>query len=499
MSQPQRTAAAIAERVRTRAGSASDEIRAALERIRVTDDALRAYVRVDRDGALEAAARVDARIAAGETDLPLAGVPIGVKDQIVTKGLETTCASRILRGFVPPYDATVVSRLREAGAIIVGKTNQDEFAMGSSTESSSVAVCRNPWNLNMIPGGSSGGSAVSVSAGQVPISLGTDTGGSIRQPASLTGVCGLKPTYGRVSRYGAVAFASSLDQVGCFGRTVVDVGLTYSVIGGHDPRDSTSVDVPLGEPLSAVARGLDGLEGLRVGVPKEYFVSGVEPGVDRAVREGIDRLRQAGADIVEISLPHTEYCVAAYYVIATAEASSNLARYDGVRFGHRSQEAGAREDVRELYRRSRSEGFGAEVKRRIMLGTYVLSSGYYDAYYLKAQKVRTLIRQDFDGAFEHVDVIATPTSPSVACRIGDKNDDPLQMYLMDIFTISCNLAGLPGISVPCGFSEGLPVGLQLLGRPFGEDALLQAASAHEAAYPDAGRTPPPPVEEVQAP
>ena len=487
------SAADIAARVQRREVSARDVTSATLDHAEATAAALGSFVRIDRAGALAAADAVDARIGRGEAVGPLAGVPVAIKDQIVTQGLQTTCASRILAGFEPPYDATVVSRLRAAGAVIVGKTNQDEFAMGSSTENSSVGLCHNPWDLACIPGGSSGGSAVAVAAGQAALSLGTDTGGSIRQPASLTGTYGMKPTYGRVSRYGAVAFASSLDQIGPFGRNVGDIALSLQVIGGHDPMDSTSVPFDMPDLVAAAASGADGLRGLKVGVPREYFIEGIEPDVSAAVREGIARLERAGAELVEVSLPHTEYCVATYYVIATAEASSNLARYDGVRYGHRAGDARSREDIREMYFQTRSEGFGPEVKRRIMLGTYVLSSGYYDAYYLKAQKVRTLIRRDFERAFEQVDLIATPTSPTVACRIGAKVDDPLQMYLMDIFTISCNLAGLPGISVPCGFSGGLPIGLQLLGRPFDEATVLRAARAHEVAYPDAGRRPPRPA------
>jgi aspartyl-tRNA(Asn)/glutamyl-tRNA(Gln) amidotransferase subunit A len=482
-------AASIAERVGRGEVSAREVAGHFVDHIEATDGAYGAFVTVDREATLAEAHRVDARIAAGEPAGPLAGVPVAIKDQIVTKGLSTTCASRILRGFVPPYDATVVARLRAAGAVIVGKTNQDEFAMGSSTENSSLGPCRNPWDPQRIPGGSSGGSAVAVALGQATASLGTDTGGSIRQPASLTGTYGLKPTYGRVSRYGAVAFASSLDQIGPFARSVDDLARMLQVIGGKDPLDSTSVDRPLDDFVAEAARGADGLRGLKVGVPKEYFIEGIDPGVAASVRAAIGRLEAAGAELVEVSLPHTEYCVATYYVIATAEASSNLARYDGVRFGHRSREGRAGQDIREMYKLSRSEGFGPEVKRRIMLGTYVLSSGYYDAYYLKAQKVRTLIRRDFDRAFEHVDLIATPTSPTVACRIGEKIEDPLQMYLMDIFTISCNLAGLPGASIPCGFVDGLPVGLQLLGRPFDEATLLRAARAHELAFTEAGRRP----------
>jgi aspartyl-tRNA(Asn)/glutamyl-tRNA(Gln) amidotransferase subunit A len=458
-----------------------------LSRIESDDGALGCYVRTDPDGALSAARASDARRVAGAPGRPLEGISVGVKDNFLTKGLETTCCSRILEGFVPPYDGTAVARLRAAGAVIPGKLNMDEFAMGSSNERSALGPVRNPWDLTRVPGGSSGGSAAAVAAGLCSGALGTDTGGSIRQPAAMCGVVGLKPTYGRVSRYGVVAFASSLDQVGPLGRTVEDCARLLGVVAGHDPRDSTSSELPVPDYVAACGRGL---EGLRVGVPREYFVDGMEPEVEARVREAIDVLRALGAEVVDVTLPHTPYAVAAYYLVATAEASSNLARYDGIRYGRRAEGAG---DLAELYARSRAEGFGPEVKRRIMLGTHALSAGYYDAYYLRALKVRSLIRQDFLSAFEGVDAIACPTAPTTAFRLGERLDDPLSMYLGDIFTIPCNLAGLPGISVPCGFSSaGLPVGLQLLGAPFAEETLLAVAAAYEGATEWSARRPPRP-------
>lgn len=419
----------------------------------------------------EAAAK---RIAAGEARSPLDGIPILLKDNIVQAGEPATCASRILEGFVSPYDAGVTERLMAAGAVIVGRTNMDEFAMGSSTEQSVHGVCHNPWDRDRACGGSSGGSAASVAAGLTPLALGSDTGGSIRQPASFCGVVGLKPSYGRVSRWGLVAFASSLDQIGPFGRTVADCAALLEVIAGHDPRDSTS----LPEPVPTWAAGLDGsVEGRVIGLPKEYFVEeGVDPGVLARVREAIGVLEGAGARFVEISLPHTAYTIATYYLVATAEASSNLARFDGVRYGRRAERPA---DLEDLYRRSRSEGFGDEVKRRILLGTYVLSAGYYDAYYGKAQRVRTLIRRDFEAAFEQCDAILTPTTPETAFRLGAKSGDPLSMYLSDVYTVSANLAGLPGISLPCGTSEGMPVGLQLIGKPLDEATILRIGDAYQ--------------------
>ncbi len=482
----QRTAGELAAAVRAGTLKATHVVEHFLQRIRALDEDYGAWLRLDEAGARAQAEAIDEKVARGEDPGPLAGVPVGIKDQIVTEGLETTCASRILEGWVPPYDATAVERLRAAGAVVVGKTNQDEFAMGSSCEHSAYHPCRNPWDRERVPGGSSGGSAAAVALGQAPVTLGTDTGGSIRQPASLCGVVGLKPTYGRVSRYGAVAFASSLDQIGPFGRCVEDVARVFDVVAGHDPLDSTSIATLLEPTLPHLDAGV---EGLRLGLPRQYFqAEGMQEGVRKAVEQGIERLARAGATLVEIDLPHTEYCVATYYLVATAEASSNLARYDGVRYGRRA--AASRADVHELYARTRAEGFGPEVIRRIMLGTYALSSGYYDAYYLKALKVRTLIRRDFEAAFEQVDAILTPTSPVVAFRIGEVRDDPLQMYLMDIFTISVNLAGVPAVSVPCGFSEGLPVGLQVIGKPLGEATVLRIARAHEAAWQDAGAVPP---------
>jgi len=425
-------------------------------------------------------------------------VPVAIKDNLVVRGGTTTCASRILAGFVSPYDATVVERLRDAGAVFLGKTNMDEFAMGSSTENSAVAVTRNPWDTGRVPGGSSGGSAAAVAARMAFGALGSDTGGSIRQPASFCGVTGLKPTYGRVSRYGLVAFASSLDQIGTLARDVRDTALLLGAIAGHDPLDTTSIDEPVPDyvgDLDGRVGDLDGgIAGLRVGMPAEYFAEGISPETEKAVRAAIAQLAALGAEVVEISLPHLDYAVATYYIICTAEASSNLARYDGVRYGHR----GDGEGVHDMYRASREAGFGAEVKRRILLGTYVLSAGYYDAYYLKALKVRTLIKQDFDRAFERVDCIVAPTSPTTAFAIGEKVADPLTMYLSDIYTISVNLAGLPGLSVPCGFDQGglhggppgLPVGLQLIGKPFDEPTLLRAAHTYQQATDWHRRVPP---------
>ncbi len=399
---------------------------------------------------------------------------MAIKDNMVQTGEPATCASRILEGFVSPYTATAVTRLEQAGAIVVGRTNMDEFAMGSSTEHSVTGATRNPWRTERTPGGSSGGSAAAVAAGIVPGALGSDTGGSIRQPASFCGVVGLKPTYGRVSRWGLVAFASSLDQIGAFARSAADCAWLLEVIAGHDPMDSTSIP----EPVPHYADALDGdVSGLVLGLPSEYFVAeGVDPAVLSAVREAVAELERAGAKVREVSLPHTSYAIATYYLIATAEASSNLARYDGVRYGRR---AGSHAGLRDMYERSRSEGFGAEVKRRILLGTYVLSAGYFDAYYLKAQRVRTLLRADFEQAFSHCDVIATPTSPEVAFRLGEKTADPLSMYLSDVYTVSANLVGIPGLSLPCGDARGMPVGLQLLGRALDEATLLRVADAYQ--------------------
>jgi len=412
-------------------------------------------------------------------------VPIALKDVILTQGIRSTAGSKILEQFIPPYDATVTRLLKEAGAVILGKVNCDEFAMGSSNENSAFTPSRNPWNTDRVPGGSSGGSATAVAADQALAALGTDTGGSIRLPASFCGIVGLKPTYGRVSRFGVVAYASSLDQVGPCTKDIHDCALLLNVIAGHDARESTSVDTPTPDYTAGLDRGAGGL---RIGIPQEYFVDGMQPEVEAAVRQAITQLEAQGAQVVPVSLAHTEYAVAAYYIIATAEASSNLARYDGVRYGYRAPQV---DDLKEMYHATRAHGFGSEVKRRIMLGTYVLSAGYYDAYYLKAQKVRTLIRQDFLSAFETCDLIATPVAPTTAFRLGEKTADPLTMYLTDIFTIAVNLAGLPALSVPCGFDQsGLPIGLQLIGRPFDEATLLQAGYAYEQAHDWYTRKPP---------
>jgi len=422
---------------------------------------------------LAEARECDARLARGERGA-LLGVPIAIKDMILTRGERTTAASKMLADFVAPYDATVVAKLREAGAVIFGKTNLDEFAMGSSNETSYFGPVRNPWNLDCVPGGSSGGSAAAVAARLAPAALGTDTGGSIRQPASFCNIVGLKPTYGRVSRYGAIAYASSLDQIGPFATNIADCAAVYEVIAGVDPLDSTSVDAPL-----ASAAAENDLRGLRIGIPREYFIKGLRPEVEALVRSAIAVLEERGATVVEVSLPHTELAVAVYYILAPAEASSNLARYDGIRFGHRAEGV---TDLKELYCRSRSEGFSAEVQRRILIGTYVLSAGYFDAYYVKAQRVRALIARDFTAAFtKECDVIACPTAPTPPFRLAEKVEDPLAMYLNDVFTIPVNLAGLPALSVPCGFVGDLPVGLQLIGKPWDEHTLLKAGYAYEAA------------------
>jgi aspartyl-tRNA(Asn)/glutamyl-tRNA(Gln) amidotransferase subunit A len=457
--------------------SAEELVRAQLARIEEQDKNVRAYVTLCPERAVEQARKIDRLVEAGEPLPPVAGVPAAVKDEIVTRGVRTTCSSRILENYIPPYDATAVERLEAAGACILGKTNCDEFAMGSSTENSAFFPTRNPHSLDRVPGGSSGGSAAAVAAGLATLALGSDTGGSIRQPAALCGTVGMMGTYGRVSRFGLVAFASSLDHIGPIARTVRDAALLLESIAGRDPRDSTSADVP----VPAYAAGLDGAaSSLKVGVPNEYF-AGLNPEVGDNIQKGIDLLAKLGFKVVPLSLPHTDYAIACYYIIATAEASSNLARFDGVRYGFRSPE---HSDLREMYEKTRDGGFGAEVKRRIMLGTYVLSSGYYDAYYRKAQKVRTLIARDFLEAFDEVDVIVTPTSPIPAFKLGERMDDPLQMYLADIYTVTASLAGIPGISVPCGKTKGaprLPVGLQILARHFDEMRLLGVAHAFEKA------------------
>ena len=467
------SATEIARRVGARDVSAEEVTRAHLDRIAATEDGIGAFLYVAAERAVEKAKQVDAGLAAGAAAPPLAGVPVAIKDVLDIEDVPTTCGSRILDGYRPPFTATAVARLEVAGAVVLGKTNMDEFAMGSSTENSAFKPTRNPWARDRVPGGSSGGSAAAVASGMAAAALGSDTGGSIRQPAALCGVVGLKPTYGRVSRYGLVAFASSLDQVGPIARSVEDVARLAGVLFGWDPRDATSarIDVP------DFPAGLDaGAGGLRIGVPWSFLEAGVDEGIMTAFRAAIDVLRSAGAELVDVALPHAAHAIATYYIVATAEASSNLARFDGVRYGLR---AGHARHLRHMYGETRDRGFGAEVKRRIILGTFVLSAGYYDAYYLRAQKVRTLIRRDFEQAFATCEVIATPTSPIPAFRFGEKTADPLQMYLADIFTVPANLAGIPGLSVPCGLADGLPVGLQLLGRSFDETTLLRAGHAYQ--------------------
>jgi len=448
---------------------------AMLARIAVTEEKIGAFITVTPEKAISDAKAADQRFANG-TASALTGIPLALKDIFLTEGIRTTCASRILNNFIPPYSATAYEKLKEQGVVLLGKLNQDEFAMGSSNESSAFGPTRNPWDITCIPGGSSGGSAAAVAAQMATATLGTDTGGSIRQPASHCGCVGLKPTYGRVSRYGVIAYASSLDQVGPMTRDVTDCAIMLNAIAGHDPKDSTSVNVSVPDYTAALAGSV---KGLKIGLPKEYYIDGLDADVQVAMSQAIETYKKLGAEFVDISLPHTDYAVATYYLIATAEASSNLARYEGVRFGHRSEQA---EGLIDMMTKSRSEGFGAEVKRRIMLGTYALSSGYYDAYYVKAQKVRTLIMRDFIQAFNGVDMILTPVAPTPAFKIGEKINDPLQMYLSDIFTIPANLAGTCAMSIPAGFSgSGLPIGLQLIGKPFGEETILRAAHAFEQA------------------
>lgn len=467
----------IRERLSSRKISAEELVRAHLDQIELRDKEVRAYLHLSPERALEQARKIDKKVAAGETLPPLAGVPVAVKDVILTRGIRNTCASKILENYVAPYDATAVQRIEAAGACVLGKTNCDEFAMGSSTENSGFFTTHNPHDLTRVPGGSSGGSGAAVAARMATVALGSDTGGSIRQPAAFCDVVGMMGTYGRVSRYGLVAFASSLDHIGPFGRSVRDVALVLQTIAGRDPMDSTSADIPVGDYEAA----LDGdLRGLKVGVPKEYF-AGLNPEIGDNIQAGIDLLAKLGCQVETISLPHTDYAIACYYIICTAEASSNLARYDGVRYGFRSPQF---DGLRDMYKKTRDRGFGAEVKRRIMLGTYVLSSGYYDAYYLKAQKVRTLVARDFLEAFDDVDVIVTPTSPIPPFKLGERLEDPLQMYLADIYTVTASLAGIPGISVPCGKTKGeprLPVGMQILAKHFDEARLLQVAHAFEKA------------------
>ncbi len=441
-------------------------VESALARIDAVDGRIKAYLSLDRDGALAAAEQADKKKGSGV----LHGIPVAVKDVLCTQNMPTTCGSKILEGFIPPYDATVIEKLHDAGAIILGKLAMDEFAMGSTNENCAFQVPENPWKAGYVTGGSSGGSAAAVAADLCFASLGSDTGGSIRQPASLCGVVGLKPTYGRVSRYGLVAFASSLDQVGPLTKDVSDCALIMNVIAGHDGRDSTSIRREVPDFAGALT---DGLQGVRIGVPREYFGEGMDPEVEKAVRGGIEMLREAGAQIIDVSLPHTEYCVAVYYLIAPAEASSNLARFDGVRFGYRDMES---DSLIDMYRQTRSQGFGDEVKRRILIGTYALSAGYYDAYYKKASQVRTLIKDDFSAAFTECDLVVSPVTPTPAWKIGENADDPLALYLSDILTISANLAGIPGLSVPCGFSsDGLPIGMQMQAAHFNEEILLKAA------------------------
>lgn len=454
--------------------SAVEVTQAALERIQKLEPKLHSFITVTAERALEQAKQVDAKIAAGEEIGLLAGIPIGIKDNMCTQGVPTTCASHILENFTPPYESTVTNKLAEAGAVMVGKTNLDEFAMGGSTETSAFHLTANPWDLERVPGGSSGGSAAAVAGGECTVSLGSDTGGSIRQPASFCGIVGLKPTYGLVSRFGLVAFASSLDQIGPFARSVEDAAILLREIAGYDPKDSTSLNVEIPDYTKYL---VPDLKGKKVGVIKETFGEGLDPSVEKAVRAAIAQLKDLGAEIQEISCPRFRYGIAAYYVIAPSEASANLARYDGVKYGMRVEDA---ENLIDMYTRTRAQGFGPEVKRRIMIGTYALSAGYYDAYYLKAQKVRTLIKQDFEAAFGKVDVLVSPTAPTTAFKSGDKSADPLSMYLVDLMTIPVNLAGLPGMSVPCGFdSSGMPVGLQIIGNVLREDQVLQVGYAYE--------------------
>ncbi|MEX2288286.1 MAG: Asp-tRNA(Asn)/Glu-tRNA(Gln) amidotransferase subunit GatA [Planctomycetaceae bacterium] len=468
------TAAELVARMTRGDVRCADVISAHLDAVAAADERVNAFLSLDRDPALRRAEEIDRKRASGQPLGILAGLPVAVKDNLCTRGLPTTCASRMLQSFVSPYDAHVIERLNAADAVIIGKTNMDEFAMGSSTENSAFKTTRNPWNLERTPGGSSGGSAAAVAAGMTPLAIGSDTGGSIRQPAGFCGVVGLKPTYGRVSRYGLVAFASSLDQIGPLANDVSGAALLLEAIAGHDTRDSTSLDAPVPAYSQTVE---EPLHGLKIGVAGEHFVAGLDAEVEAAVRKALDVYRSLGAQIVDVALPHSKYAVATYYLIAPSEASSNLARYDGVHYGFRAERF---ENMIDMYAATRGEGFGREVKRRIMLGTYALSAGYYDAYYLKALKVRRLIRDDFDRAFGSVDLIASPVTPAPAFKIGELIDDPMSMYLSDIYTISANLAGIPGISIPAGRSSaGLPIGLQMVGPPLAEERLLQAARMYE--------------------
>lgn len=473
----QLTISELSSKLRDKSISSRELTKACLDRVLDIDPKVKAFLCYDADDALKQAEEADRRLASGDdTSSPLLGIPVAVKDVLAVRNQPLRCASKILGNFVSPYDATVVQKLQKAGAIVFGRLNMDEFAMGSSTENSAFGATRNPWDTERIPGGSSGGSAAAVAADECIVSIGSDTGGSIRQPASLCGCVGFKPTYGRVSRYGLVAFASSLDQIGPFTKNVTDAALTLNAISGHDPRDSTSLPHDVPDYTTALTGNI---KGLRIGLPKEYFIEGLDPEVEAAVKAAVAKLEELGAEVKEISLPHTEYAVATYYIVATAEASANLARFDGIRYCDRVEGA----DLFDLYAKTRGAGFGEEVKRRIILGTYVLSSGYYDAYYLRAQKVRSLIARDFQEAFKEVDAIVTPTTPTPAFKAGEKSADPLQMYLSDIFTISANLAGISGVSLPCGFSSNpkLPIGLQILGNTFGEETILRLAHAYEQA------------------
>jgi aspartyl-tRNA(Asn)/glutamyl-tRNA(Gln) amidotransferase subunit A len=466
--------AELSEMLRKREMSAKEIAISVFDRIEQVENKIRAYLTLTKDEALSMAENADQELSSGNGKI-LSGIPIAIKDNMCTKGIRTTCSSKILQNFIPPYESTATSKLLEQGYVLIGKTNLDEFAMGSSTENSGFHTTSNPWDLERIPGGSSGGSAAAVAADECIAALGSDTGGSIRQPAALCGVVGLKPTYGRVSRYGLVAFASSLDQIGPITKDVKDAAILMNIISGKDPMDSTSASVPTPDFTASIGRDI---KGLRIGIPKEYFIDGIDPEVNAAVQAAIRQYEALGALPVAVSLPHSGYAIATYYVLATSEASSNLARYDGVKYGFRAEG----KDLIDMYMQTRAKGFGAEVKRRIMLGTYTLSSGYYDAYYKKAQQVRTLLKRDFDEAFKTVDLILTPTTPTAAFKKGEKTDDPLQMYLADIFTISVNLAGVPAISIPCGYtSSNLPIGLQLIGKHFDEETLLQAAYAYEQA------------------
>ncbi len=469
------TATELAGKIKNKELSSVEVTKAFLDRIEKVDTKVKAYISVCKDYALKQAKISDDKIAKGEKIGALEGVPIAIKDNILIKDIKMTAASKILENYIAPYDATVITKLKHAGAVFVGKANLDEFAMGSSTENSAFFTTRNPWNIEHIPGGSSGGSACAVAAMTAPLALGTDTGGSIRQPASCCGIVGVKPTYGRVSRFGAVAFASSLDQIGPMSKTVEDSALLLNIIAGYDRKDSTSINIEVPNYLENIK---DSIKGLKIGLPKEYFIDGLDKDVKNALDKAIEVYKSLGAEIIEISLPHTDYAVAVYYIICCSEASSNLARYDGVRYGFRAN----CNNLLDEYQKSRGQGFGAEVKRRIMLGTYALSAGYYDAFYGKAQKVRTLIKQDFENAFNKVDIILTPSAPTPAFKIGEKSSDPLQMYLSDIFTISCNLAAIAAISVPCGFSQkGIPIGMQLLTKHFDEKTMFKVAYAYEQA------------------